>query len=86
MKTSAAGSPTHKGRAEELRAEGGGGSGGEFPEMPFSPTSEGFEKSRNKSFSGCRRPPKAVCGTSWSRGGSGGWEAQGGGCGEGGQT
>jgi len=24
MKTSAAGSPTHKGRAEELRAEGGG--------------------------------------------------------------
>lgn len=54
--------------------------------MPFSPTSEGFKKSRNKSCSGCRRPPRAACGTNWSRGGSGGREAQGGGCGEGGQT
>lgn len=83
-KTSAAVSPTHKGRAGELRA--GGGGGGRILGNALLPYIRSFRKEQKQVLLWVQKTLRAVCGTNWSRGGSGGWEARGGGCGEGGQT
>lgn len=63
-KTSAADPPPPKGelRNSELTGE----EGGRFQEMPVLPglgqlVTQGFEKSRNKSSSECRRPWRGLC-------------------------
>lgn len=77
MKTSAAGSPTHKGRAEELRAEGGGGSGGRIPRDALLPYVRKFRKEQKQVLLWVQKTPEGSVwdqleqGREWRLGGPG---------------
>ena len=77
MKTSAAGSPTHKGRAEELRAEGGGGRGGRIPRDALLPYVRRFRKEQKQVLLGVQKTPEGSVwdqleqGREWRLGGPG---------------